>query len=162
MESWILARDRYLYAKVKITRLHGTNMRSNDKATLTNNEFHLLRNAKYTISGKYIESIDYVAVTTTVKNLLEFSDDYSRSAVTNMLCYEDKTQSVDSFQAENDFESTFTPLAGGGGTITTKRNNAFNGGLFKRLNKTKECHVVSIYLLLPRLLGFCQDINRVY
>ena len=36
--------------------------------------------------------MDYIGVTNTVKNILEFSDDYSRSAATNMICYEDKTQ----------------------------------------------------------------------
>ena len=40
-------------------------------------------------------------------------------------------------RAENEFESTFTTVAACVGTTTTKRNNAFNSGLFKRLNKTK-------------------------
>ena len=45
-------------------------------------------------------------------------------------------------------ESNFTPVAGGGGTIITKQNNTFNSGLFTRLSKTKESHLVSIYLPL--------------
>ena len=77
MESWIIPSDSYLYAKVKITRLEGMNVQNNDEATLTNNGFNLFRNAQQIINGKSIESVDYVDITTTVKNLFEFSDDYS-------------------------------------------------------------------------------------
>ena len=79
-------------------------------------------------------------------NLAEFSDGYSRSAAANMLLNEDKTQSVDSLKAENKFGATFTPVAAGGETITTKRNSAFNSGLFKRLNNSKEGHAVSMFI----------------
>ena len=60
VESWILTSDSYLYAKVKITRLDGTNMRNNDEATLTNNGFNLFRNIEYIINRKCIERIDCV------------------------------------------------------------------------------------------------------
>ena len=62
---------------------------------------------EYIINRKCIESINYVGIMTTVKKLLKFSVYYSRTAAANMLLYEDKTQSVDSFKAENEFE---TPL----------------------------------------------------
>ena len=45
-----------------------------------------------------------------------------------MFWYEDKTKSNDPFKAENEFEGTFTLAEVGGGTITKKRNNAFNIG----------------------------------
>ena len=57
-----------------------------------------------------------------------------------MFWYEDKTQWVDSFKAENEFETTFTHAVAGSGIITIKRNNAFGILLF----------------------GFCPDINRVF
>ena len=79
-----------------------------------------------------------------------------------MFWHKDKTQSVDSFKAENEFESNFTPAAAGGRTITIIGNNAFSNGLLERLNKTKESHMVSMYFPLPRLFGFCQNINHVY
>ena len=88
---WNLAINSYLSAKVKITRLDGTNMRNDDEATLTNNGFNLFRNAEYITNGKCIESTDCVSITTIVKNLLEFSDDYSRSAATDMFWYKDKS-----------------------------------------------------------------------
>jgi len=72
-----------------------------------------------------------------------------------MFWFEDKIQSFGSYKAENEFESTFAPVAAGGGTITAKRNNAFNSSLFKRFNKTKESYVVGMYLPLSRLFGFC-------
>ena len=163
LESWILPSDSYLHAKIKIPREDGKNMDAVDKATLTNNGFNLFKNAEYIINGKTIESIDYVGISTTVKNLLEFSDDYSRSAATNMFWYKDKTQTNDSFTEESEFVSTSTTAkAGESPTIKTKKNDKFNSGLLKRYNKTKESHVVSMYLPLSRLFGFCQDINRVF
>jgi len=75
VESWILPSYSYLYAKVKITRLDGTNMQNNDEATFTNNGFILFINAEYISNGKYTEGINYVGMTTIVNNLLEFSDD---------------------------------------------------------------------------------------
>ena len=80
----------------------------------------MLRNAECNEYRKCIESIDYVGIMTTVKNLLEFSEDYSRSTATNMFWYEHKTQSIDSFKAENEVESSFTLAAGGGGIVTNK------------------------------------------
>jgi len=40
------------------------------------------------------------------------------------------------------------------------KNEEFNSGLLKRYNKTKENHVISMYLPLSGLFGFCQDTNR--
>jgi len=72
-----------------------------------------------------------------------------------MLCYEYKTQSIDYFKAENEFESTFISVTeGGGGTITTKRNNIFNSGSIKRLNKAKESQLVCRYLHYQDYLDF--------
>jgi len=60
-------------------------MRNNDEGTLTNNKLNLFRNAKYILNGKCVESFDCVGIMTTITNLLEFSDDYSQSAATNVL-----------------------------------------------------------------------------
>ena len=49
-------------------------MRNNDEASLTNSGLNLFKNVEYIINGECFESIDYVGKTTTVKNLLEFSD----------------------------------------------------------------------------------------
>jgi hypothetical protein len=85
----------------------------------------LFRNAEYIINGKCNESINYVDMKTTVKILLEFCNDYSWIAATNMFWYEDKNILVDSFKVVNEFESTFAPVAAGRGTITTKRIKRF-------------------------------------
>ena len=70
VESLILPSDSYLYTKENITRLDGTNIRNNDKASLTNKGFNLFTNFEYIINGKCMESIDYVGITTTIKSLL--------------------------------------------------------------------------------------------
>ena len=59
------------------------------------------------------------------------------------------------------FEITYTPVAAGCWTITTKRNNTLNNGFLKGLNKTKESHVVNMYLLLLWLFKFCHEIKYV-
>ena len=81
-----------------------------------------------------------------------------------LICFDIKikTLSLDSFKAENEFKNTFIPVASVDENITTKRNNAFNSGLFKRFNETKGSYFVSVYLPLSRLFRFCQDNNRVF
>ena len=75
---------------IPITWLGGMNMQNNGEDSSTDNVFNLFRNTEYIINGKYIESIDYVRITTTIKNLLKFSDDYSRSGANSVFWFEDK------------------------------------------------------------------------
>jgi len=51
--------------------------------------FHLFGSAEYIIIEKCIESIDYIDITTNVKNSFKFLDDYLRSAATNIFWYKD-------------------------------------------------------------------------
>ena len=81
INTMIKPRLEYLYTKVKITRLEGTNMRNNDESTLINSKLNLFRNAEYILNGKCVESFDCVGITTTIKNLLKFSDDYSHLTI---------------------------------------------------------------------------------
>ena len=90
-------------------------MRNNDEATLKNNEFNFFVNTEHIINEKCIERMDYVGITITAENFLEFSDDNNRRAATNIFWYKDKTQSNDSFKLENEFESIFIPVATSGG-----------------------------------------------
>ena len=80
-----------------------------------------------------------------------------------MFSYKDKTQTIGSFTQESEFIITFKAAAkvGENPTFKANKNDELNSALFKKHNKTKECHVASIYLSLSRLLGFCQDINCV-
>ena len=57
---------------MEITQLDGTDLRNNHEDTLSNNGLNFFRNSEYFINGKYIENIDYVVKTTTVKIFLDF------------------------------------------------------------------------------------------
>ncbi len=55
----------------------------------------MFNTAKYRIGDKEIEIIDYVGIGTTVLNLVEFSDDYAKSAASNMFWFKDTADSTD-------------------------------------------------------------------
>src|SRR6266487_3961862 len=91
---WIHPHNSYLHLKGKILKSDGTNLVETDIATLTNNGFNIFSSAKYRIGDKEIESIDYVGIGTTVLNLIEFSDDYAKSAASNMFWFRDTADST--------------------------------------------------------------------
>jgi hypothetical protein len=89
LNVWIHPHNSYLHLRGKVLKSDGTDLSLNDMVTLTNNGFNLFNTAKYRIGDKEIESIDYVGIGTNVLNLVEFSDDYAKSAASNMFWFRD-------------------------------------------------------------------------
>src|SRR6266481_4167377 len=93
-EMWIHPRNSFLHVRGRILKDDGSTMGANDIATLTNNGFNLFQRAKYFVEDKEIEDIENVGIATSVLNLVEFSDDYARSAAQNMFWYKDTADST--------------------------------------------------------------------
>jgi hypothetical protein len=134
---------------------------------LTNNGFNLFNTAKYRIGDKEIESIDYVGIGTTVLNLVEFSDDYAKSAASNMFWFRDTADSTATNRFIYDSTDKQTKLKESDAKLEDlvtkiKANHDFNEGFLERWKQTKESKQVSMFLPLNRLFGFCKDINRVF
>jgi hypothetical protein len=134
--------------------------------TLTNNGFNLFSTAKYRIGDKEIESIDYVGIGTTVLNLVEFSDDFAKSAASNMFWFKDTADSTvtnrfiyDSTDKNSKLKESDAKLEDL--VMKIKVNHNFNEGFLERWKLTKQSKQISMFLPLNRLFGFCKDINRV-
>jgi len=167
LNVWIHPHNSYLHLKGKILKSDGTNLEINDMTTLSNNGFNLFSSAKYRIGDKEIESIDYVGIGTTVLNLVEFSDDYAKSAASNMFWYRDTADSTDTYRFIYESPDKATKLKESESklediVVGIKGNYNYNEGFLERWKQTKKSKQISLFLPLNRLFGFCKDINRVF
>ena len=167
LNVWIHPHNSYLHLKGKVLKSDGTDLSPNDIVTLTNNGFNLFSNAKYRIGDKEIESIDYVGIGTIVLNLVEFSDDYAKSAASNMFWFRDTSDSTitnrfiyDSTDKNSKLKESDAKLEDL--VMKIKVNHNFNEGFLERWKLTKQSKQISMFLPLNRLFGFCKDINRVF
>ena len=166
-EMWIHPRNSFLHVRGRILKDNGIRMDENDIATLTNNGFNLFQRAKYFVEDKEIEDIDNVGIATSVLNLVEFSDDYARSAAQNMWWYKDTADSTSLNQLLYDATDKTTAVKDVAGTAESfvsgiKANTYLNEGFVQRLKLTIYSQQVSLFLPISRLFGFCKDINRVF
>lgn len=167
LNVWIHPHNSYLHLKGKVLKSNGAELAITDMTTLNNNGFNIFDTAKYRIGDKEIESIDYVGVGTTVLNLVEFSDDYAKSAASNMFWFRDTADSTDTSRFISSPTEKNQKLKESLITIeelvkNIKRNHDFNEGFLERWKLTKESKQISLFLPIKRLFGFCKDINRVF
>ncbi len=167
LNLWIHPHNSYLHLRGKVIKSDGTDLSPSDMVTLTNNGFDLFNTAKYRIGDKEIESIDYVGIGTTILNLVEFSDDYAKSAASNMFWFRETADSTvinrfiyDSTDKQTKLKESDAKLE----DLVTKikANHNFNEGFLERWKLTKQSKQISMFLPLNRLFGFCKDINRVF
>jgi hypothetical protein len=166
LNVWIHPHNSYLHLRGKVLKSDGTDLSQNDMVTLTNNGFNLFNTAKYRIGDKEIESIDYVGIGTTVLNLVEFSDDYAKSAASNMFWFKDTADSTDTSRFIYESADKLSKLKESETKLEDlikkiKGNYNFNEGFLERWKQTKQSKQISLFLPLNRLFGFCKDINRV-
>ena len=80
----------FLEVRFKLQKLaDGTGYGGADRITLVNGSHSLISHLMVKSAGKIIYDSDNIHRVTNVKNLLEYSDDFSRSVAKNSLCYLD-------------------------------------------------------------------------
>src|SRR5205085_9730356 len=124
-------RNSFLHVRGRSLKDDGAAMNGNDYATLSNNGFNLFQRAKYFVEDKEIEDIENVGIATTVLNLVEFSDDYARSAAQNMWWYKDTADSTSTSRFLYDANDKATAVKDVAGTAEVfvgaiKANENFN------------------------------------
>ena len=167
LNLWIHPHNSYLYLRGRLLHSNGTELVTTDKATLTNNGFNLFSSARYRIGDKEIESIDYVGIGTTVLNLVDFSDDFAKSAASNMFWYRDTADSAETNrflydESDKDTKIKESDVKLGDLVKRIKGNHNYNEGFLNRWILTKQSKPISMFLPLNRLFGFCRDVNRVF
>ena len=153
LDSWFYPSESYLDVSVRIVKENGNNLAATDVATLTNNGFNLFKTAGYVINDVLVEKIDHVGIATTITKLIEYSDDYSRSAARNHFWYKDYNQGKEIHPVAASFTAP--------GTVTLTNNADYNKGFEKRYNRTKNSKLVNMYLPLSELFGFLKE-NRQF
>ena len=159
-QSWKHLSNAYLYVKSKIKN------QGNSVVTVSNNGLNDFKLARLFYENKLIEEIDYVGITTTITNLVDFSGDISSSEASQLMWYMDTADSAD----KNRF--TYTDADKGNKvkdhdkTVENrvqniKVNSEFNHGFLERWQLTKADKTFSKFIPLKRLFRFCRDVNKV-
>ena len=90
MKMYTYSHKAYLEVRGKLVKADDSNYNATDAITLTNNGWSLFRSIQYQMNERIVEEIShYLPQASTIMNLVQFSDDYSRSTATNMLWYRD-------------------------------------------------------------------------
>src|SRR6266481_5154146 len=166
LHLFILPAASYLHVIAKVVKEDGSNLSANDVVTLTNNGFNLFSEAKYIVGDKTIEDIKYVGVGTTVSNIVDFSEDYSKTAASNMFWYPDTNDSTDLKKYKYNGTDGATKFMESQASKSTYsdfiiKNPTFNKGFQQRYSITQKSQPFGMFLPLNRLFGFCK-INKVY
>jgi len=159
-ESYIHPHNSYIYVKLQVLNSDKSNLAQTDDVTLQNNGYNIFSRARYYIEGKEIEDVDYVGINTLINNLIDFSEDFSKSSATNMLWYKDTSDSTET----NRFTTSETGAPTNSKSLieSIKPNTNFNEGYTQRKIITKNSNTFTLLLPLNRLFGFCKSINKVF
>ena len=110
----------------------------------------------------------YLPQASTILNLVNFSDDYSNSTASNMLCYKD-TGTGRVFLSKQNFTNVAYDANANAvrdrvrDLIETYNNNQqANLGFTARQNITTGNKQITLTLLLLQIFGFCRDINKAF
>lgn len=168
LDAWILPADSYIQVTGRVEKAADqTAYAATDKVGLVNNGYNVFERAQYAVDGQNLETLEYVGHTTTIQNLVEFSDDYKRSVGTNMLWYPD-TNSGAAQSAKEKYgliaDATAPVDAWIAGKTYIGGNENYNLGFAERhavVNGAGSHKQVNLFLPLKHLFGFCK-IPRVY
>ena len=173
--NYILPSQSYLHLRFKVIKADGSDISdATDNVTVSNNGFNLFSSAEYEIDKTKIEQIDHLGIKTLVENLVDYSDDYSKSTASNQFWFPDTADSADRkmlnyWGGDEDLEvdaTTNLPKLKSDRIKSflnyIRENKEFNKGYLARYILTKKSKVVSLFLPLNRIFGFCKYINRVF
>ena len=183
LDEYLLPHKAVLEVRGRLVKENGTNYANTDANTITNNGWSLFRSLQYQIDNKIVEDVDqYLPQASTIMNLVQFSDDYSRSTATNMFWYRDTSTGAADLNEFGTAGVALLPAAdpGGGDLAFAGDDDAVTGAKFRALkfaNKLKSSSYnmgfrirqlitmgnKSIAMLLPlsAVLGSHRDIDTV-
>lgn len=166
-DSWIHPHNSYLYVCGRVLNTDGSSLGATDIVSLQNNGFNLFSTAQYFIEDTLVENIQNVGLITLANNLIDFSDDYAKSSASNSFWYKDTADSTnldpqmydeaDKETQVKDVTRTLLYLAKG-----FNYNPEYNKGFRTRVSICKSSNMVSMFLPLSRLFGFCRDNNKIF
>lgn len=88
--NYLLPSQAYMHIKIKIIDSLEENV------SFVNNGFNIFSSCEYEIEKAKIENVDHVGITTTIQNLVDYSEDYSKSTASNQFWFPDTAEGCDS------------------------------------------------------------------
>jgi hypothetical protein len=130
---------------------------------LTNNALNIFERADYLIDGTPLESVREVGVSTTIHNLLNFSQDYIKSNGSNVGWAPDTNTGVvdrEPIAAKVEHLVDGTWAVGAKGIF--HENPTYNEGFKKRQSYSIKggLNLTTFYIPLSSLFGFCDDFTK--
>ena len=154
LDQYLLPHKSYLEVRGRLQTNANADFGNGDQITLVNNGWSLFQSAQYQINNQTVEDINiYLPQASTIMNLVMFSDDYTKSASTNMMWFKDTATGT----AES---REFAPLA----ALNDRplRNATYNSGFAKRRAITTGDKEICLFLPLSSIFGFCRDVQTVF
>ena len=131
--------ESFLIIEGQLTKNDNTPYVVGDVISLTNNGMmYLFKNAKYQLSEKTIEEVNYRGQTTTMLGLLKYPDDFSKSHGINQLWYKDTAAPAD-----------------------LDANVGFKIRQAYIIKKPDPKGTFSFKIPLKYIFGFCKDYNKI-
>jgi len=158
LDAFHLPAKSFILVKGKVLRDDNTPFAGDTNIALVNNGFAIFQKAYYLINDQLCEEVDYCHQATTVISLINWSDDYTRSAGTSALWYKDTGNGKTD---RNRYITTSTEAADVITSVTMDNAN-YNMGHTMRAEVCKEGNLVTIMLPLSHVFGFFNDINKVF
>jgi len=159
-QSWKHLANAYLYVKAKVTA------QGQNTVTVSNNGLNDFKLARLFYENKLIEEVDYVGITTTITNLVDFSGDISSTEASMLMWYPDTSDSAnkdrfnytaaDKATKVKDLDKSLEAFVDG-----IKQNSNFNRGFLERWQLTNGNKTFCKFIPLKRLFRFCRDVNKV-
>lgn len=162
-DAFVLPSRAYLYAKLQVVDTAGSPGAAAGTHGLLNNA-PLFQRIEWRVNGKLIEEVNYSQYVHLVRNLLEYSDDYSRSSGRDQGWFPDGGSVADQGRGVSAFTTTLdtlTLLEAAPNTLdtsalTTVDNTAYNSGFAKRSALAAGAAFITLRIPLSRMFGFAQ------
>src|SRR5579863_7057485 len=157
---WKLMSKAFLHIKSKIEN------QGNNSVTVSNNGLNDFRTAQLYYENKEIERVNFVGITSTICNLVEFSGDISDSTASSLCWYMDTSDSsgktklnyteADKATKVKEFDKSLETFV-----TSIKENSNFNKGFLERWQLTKDGKTLEKFIPLSRMFRFCRDVQKV-
>src|SRR5215475_4274520 len=159
--KWKLLSEGYLCVRSKIELV------ADEIVAVSNNGLNDFLRAQLFYENKEIERIDYLGVTSTISNLVEFTGDVSDTVASQLCWYPDTSDKAERFMLVfnqddkelkiKDTEITFERFY----HKYLKQNQNFNRGFLQRYTLSRDRQIIEKWIPLKRVFRFCRDVNKV-
>jgi len=161
LSSYTNLANSYLEVKFRVVDAVGDPHTGLEQITLANGVQSLFSRCVLRVQNQIVETLDEQHISSLIKGLLHYSEDFARSSGTNEFFYKD-TGNLNATATSKHSHANAIPVADGQGVglLAINPNPNYNAGWVARFDKTKNSAVNTAIIPLSSLFGFC-SVDRV-